>query len=244
MSLIETILSRRTIRQYKPQPIPPEDMARIIACAQRAPTGGGMQIYTLMRVTDRDLRAQIAHLANDQAHVRDAAEFFVICADVHRNQTLIEYRGGQPSHAPLMSMFYGITDAIIAASYMAAAAEALGYGICFVGGIQNALDQVARLLALPQGVLPIVGLCIGVPDESAGQQRPRMPADIVVRENEYGQLTPADMERCYSAMVSASSRGDWYLTVSRYFGADGVMETREPIARRALEQQGFETLDV
>lgn len=242
MSLIETILSRRSIRKYKPQPIPPEDMDQIIACAQRAPTGGGMQVYTLMRVTDRDLRAQIAHLAGDQAHVRDAAEFFVICADAHRNRALIEHRGGRPSDAPLMSVLYGITDAVIAASYMAAAAEALGYGICFIGGIQNALDQVARLLALPQGVLPVVGLCMGAPDEST-DQRPRMPADVVVRESQYGRLTPNDVERCYNAMASASARGDWYFTVNRYFGAGGVMETREPIARRTLEQQGFETLN-
>ncbi len=236
--LVETILSRRSIRKYKPQPIPAEDLERIIACAQRAPTGGGLQVYTLVRITERALRDQITHLAGDQAHVRDAAEFFVVCLDVSRNQALIEQRGGQPAHAPLMSVFYGMADAMIAASYMAAAAEALGYGICFIGGIQNALGEIARLLKLPQGALPVVGLCLGAPDEQP-EQRPRMPADTLVRQNEYGRLTAKDLERCYTAMVGASASGDWYNTVNRYLGAGGTMEAREAVVQQALEQQGF-----
>ncbi len=236
--IIETILSRRTIRKYTPQPIPPADLEDILAGARRAPSGGGLQVYTFIRVTDHDLRAQIAHLAGDQAHVRDAPEFFIACADVHRSQALISHRGGQPAAPRLLSTLYGMADAMIAVSFMAVAAEALGYGTCLVGGIQNALDEIARLLALPQGVLPIVGLCIGAPDEHP-EQRPRMPASAVVRENTWRPLAPDELEQCYATMAAASSSGDWFHTVNRYFGTGGVMETREPIVRRALEQQGL-----
>ncbi|MBN1889491.1 MAG: nitroreductase family protein [Thermoflexales bacterium] len=236
--LIETILSRRTIRKYKAEPLPAEDREQIIACAQRAPTGGGLQVYSLVRVTDAGLRAQIAHLAGDQAHVREAAEFFVVCADVHRDRALIAHRGGQPGVASVMSLLYGCLDATIAASFMGLAAEALGYGTCFIGGIQNALDEIARLLALPEGVLPVVGLCIGRPAEQP-EQRPRMPLDVIVHENAYGQLTPDDLDRCYAAQAAASSSGDWFRTVNRYLGAGGVMDKREPIARQTLAQQGL-----
>jgi FMN reductase (NADPH) len=238
-SLIDSLLSRRTIRKYKPQPIPSTDLQQIIACAQRAPSGAGLQTYTFIRITDSDLRQHIAEIAGSQTHVCEAGEFFVICADVYRDKTLIAHRGGHPSELPLMSLLYGLTDAIIAASFMVAASEALGYGTCFIGGIKNALDEVIRLLALPEGVLPIVGVCIGVSDENPAQ-RPRLPVDLVVRENNYVRLTSQDLEHCLEAQADASTDSNWYDVVNRYWGSgNDVMTKREEIAHRALVQQGF-----
>jgi FMN reductase (NADPH) len=236
--LINSLLLRRTIRKYKPQAIPPPDLEQILACAQRAPSGGGLQTRTLIRVTDPDVRAQIAHLAGDQAHVGDAPEFFVVCADVQRDKAMLAHRGGVPAEAPLMSVLYSLVDATIMATFMVVAAEALGYGTCCIGGIQNALGEIVRLLALPQGVLPVIGVCIGVPDEEPGQ-RPRMPVDVIVRENEYGLLTAEDLARCYVAQADASSDGDWYRVINRYLGVGGVMERREHNVRQTLEQQGL-----
>ena len=236
--LINSLLSRRTIRQYKPQAIPSSDLEKIIACAQRAPSGGGLQTYTLVRITDPAVRAQIAHLAGDQAQVSDAPEFFVVCADVQRDKAMIAHRGGAPAEASLMSTMYSLVDATLMAAFMVVAAEALGYGTCCVGGIQNALGEIIRLLTLPQGVLPVMGVCIGMPDEEPAQ-RPRMPMDVIVRENGYGQLTAEDMARCYAAQAGAASDGDWYRVVNRYLGVGGVMERREEGVRQAIEQQGL-----
>jgi nitroreductase len=237
-ALLDTILARRTIRQYEPQPIPAVDLEHIIACAQRAPTGGGLQMYTFIRVTDAALRAQIAHVAGDQVHITTAPEFFIVCADVHRAQAMLLQRDIQPAQAPGMFLLYGMTDAMLAVGYMAVAAEALGYGVCFIGGIQNALDEIACLLALPPGVLPLVGLCIGRPAEQP-PVRPRLPAAIIVRENSYGALSPADVASCYQAMAAATRQGDWLPTLKRYLGVGGTLDTRQTILQRAKDQQGF-----
>lgn len=46
---------------------------------------------------------------------------------------------------------------------MAIAAESLGLGICFIGGIRNDVEQIAEILDLPPYTMPLFGLTIGHP---------------------------------------------------------------------------------
>jgi len=62
--------------------------------------------------------------------------------------------------------------------------EAMGYGICYIGGLRNDLPQVDRLLNLPEGVYPLFGLCVGLPDEDP-IPRPRVATGGVLFENTY-----------------------------------------------------------
>jgi len=118
------------------------------------------------------------------------------------------------------------------------AAESLGYGICYIGGILNNIDAIATELKLPSGVIPAFGLCLGVPDERP-QRRPRVPEHLVVMNNEYKELSPADLEECYESMRPSTRGGDWFVVLQRYFAKGGVMEQREGLYRRTLKQQGF-----
>ena len=56
----------------------------------------------------------------------------------------------------------------------ALAAESLGYGICYIGGIRNNPGEVSELLHLPDKVYPVFGMTVGVPDEDHGV-KPRLP---------------------------------------------------------------------
>jgi FMN reductase (NADPH) len=67
---------------------------------------------------------------------------------------------------------------------MAIAFESMGYGICYIGGLRNNLRAVDELLGLPEGIYPLFGLCVGVPDQEPGQ-RPRLPIEAVLFENAY-----------------------------------------------------------
>lgn len=240
--LLEVFWRRRTIRHFLPDPIPEDHLDLILQAAQRAPTDATAQMYTLIRITDPDLRDRMAVLAGNQEHIRQCAEYFIVCLDVYRLRRLIEHRGGTYGMGNRVAIIFGTLDAGLAAENLAIAAEMLGYGTCFIGGVQNAVDEIARLLHLPEGVLPICGLCVGVPDPAhiPERPRPRLPRHLVVHENAYREYTPDDLDAGYISMASITRSGDWYNTLRRYFAAGGVMEHREPVMARAWTQQRLE----
>lgn len=233
---LSALEAHRSIRRYKPEPIPAVDVQRMMAAAIRASSGGSGQLYSIIRVTDSTLRQRLAK-AVSQPHIEQAAEFFVACLDVHRLQHLLEHRGVSVGTRSLT--LYATIDLLLAVANLATAAEALGYGICYIGSLQRVLDQIIELLQLPKGVCPLLGLCVGIPDESP-ELTPRLPLEIIFHENHYDEPAAADIEQCYAAMAAATYAGGWFNTLSQYFTAGQEYEIREVLWRRALVQQGFQ----
>ena len=65
----------------------------------------------------------------------------------------------------LEAFLVAVVDASLFAQNLCIAFESLGYGICYIGGLRNRLDEVDGLLELPHGVYPLYGLCVGRPAE-------------------------------------------------------------------------------
>lgn len=229
----------RSIRFFLRAPLAAGDLDLIIEAGRRAPTDAQGHVYTFVRITDLTLRERLATLCANQQHIRDAAEFFVVCLDVHRLRRLVEHRGGDWGMEARIALIYGTSDATMVAQNMVVAAETLGYGTCYIGAVQNNTDVIARELGLPDGVLPLYGLCIGVPDpELIPPLRPRVPRALCFVENQYpAHYTPEALESAYAAM---SVKRDWYESLSSYFTPGGTMERREPVMRRAWQQQALE----
>ncbi|MFU8829852.1 MAG: NADPH-dependent oxidoreductase [Phycisphaerales bacterium] len=185
---IETMLAHRSIRRFKPDAVPDADINRAIEAGQMASTSSNVQAYCAIRVTDPEIRAGLAQLAGPQQKVVDCGAFFVICGDVRRHRLLAE-AAGEPYEAKLEAFLVAVIDASLFAQNACIAFEAMGYGICYIGGLRNDLPRVGDLLHLPQGVYPLFGLCVGVPDETPGT-RPRFDTESVLFENRY----PADDE--------------------------------------------------
>lgn len=245
-SLLEVFWQHRSVRDFLPRPIPEEHVELILRAAQRASTDASAQMYSFIRITDPALRDRMATLAGNQQHIRDCAEYFIVCLDVYRLRRLLEHRGSRFGMRARGALLFGILDAALAAENLAVAAEMLGYGVCFIGAVQAAADRIARELSLPEGVLPLCGLCVGVPAPQALEEppRPRLPLSVVVHENRYRDYTDDDLEACYAAMAPISERGDWYPTLRRYFAEGGIMERREQVLARAWRQQGLEPSDI
>ncbi|MCK8218578.1 nitroreductase family protein, partial [Erwinia amylovora] len=84
-------------------------------------------------------------------------------------------------------LLLGCVDPALMAQNAMIAAESLGYGGVYIGGIRNHLAEVTQLLGLPKVGLPLFGLCLGKPAQDA-QCKPRMPAELLVHENCYRAL--------------------------------------------------------
>ncbi|MBX3040400.1 MAG: nitroreductase family protein [Bdellovibrionaceae bacterium] len=226
-----------TVRKYKAVSMPSEHLETILAAAQRAPTDATAQMYSFIRLTDPALRARIAEAATN-AHIATASESFLICADVHRLKRILEVHGVEGGHFPHIAIHFGIGDAVMAAQNMLIASEMLGYRGCWIGGVLNALDLIAELTQLPEGVFPFAALTIGVPDEPP-QHRPRLPREQVIHENHYRPYSEDELKASSKAMGPITARGDWPQTLSRYFGKGGGMEQREPVLESHLRRKVF-----
>ena len=77
-----------------------------------------------------------------------------------------------------------VTDAALAAQNAVVAAESLGLGTCFTGGIRLIAPELTEWLGLPAYTYPLFGLCIGKPAVEM-QVKPRLPQQAVVAENRY-----------------------------------------------------------
>lgn len=239
--ILETLESHRSIRRFKPEPIPAEDVVKLMRLTQRASSGGMAQVYSVIRVTDPALRRRISRWTG-QPVVLSAAEYFIFCLDIHRMRLLLAQRDAELGMGPLIALIYGTIDCGLSSSHLAAAAEAMGYGICYVGAIQRVLEKLIVELNLPEGVLPILSLCVGVPDEEA-PLRPRLPNEVVFHENTYREPTAEDLERCYEAMASVTFFGGWFEYLDHFFTAGKEFSGRSALWLKAMSRQGLSLSD-
>ncbi len=238
MNADPVLAPHRSIRVFRPDALPEGTIQRLVAEAQRAPTDATGQLYSFVRVLDRARRQRIAEFSGDQQHVLDAAEFLVACADVHRLALVLGLHGFEAGRCPATGLHFAVIDATLATQRFIDAAEAIGLGTVCIGGILNGVGELIDFLALPRGVLPLFGVCVGWPAEEP-VVRPRVALGSVLHAETYHDLTPEAVAADVAAMAPISRSGDWLSVLARYFAAGGTMEEREPALRRALERQGF-----
>jgi len=241
--VLDLIMNHRSIRAFRDEPVPEADLAGIIRAAQMASTSSNMQAYSVIRVTDRELRAGLAAIAGQQQYVADCPEFLVWCADMERLRIAA---GLEPSAMPYNAEAYTIAaiDTALAAQNAAVAAESLGYGICYIGAIRNDIAKTAALLGLPERVVPLFGMCIGRPDQEP-LSRPRLPVEAILHENRYDASAHAGAVAAYdethAAYLKARSGGRQ--------SAGWSEQMRERLSRPPrrigpfLKQQGFDLAD-
>lgn len=180
---IQLMHAHRSIRRFTDDPVPDAAMVEAVRAGQMASTSSAVQSYTLIRVRDGQKRAEIAELAGPQDKVVRCGAFFVVCADTRRHRLLCE-RAGEPYANTFENFLVSIIDASLFAQNMTLAFESMGYGACYVGGVRNDLGRVRSVLGTPEGVYPLYGLCVGVPDQSPSA-RPRLAPEAVLFEDAY-----------------------------------------------------------
>lgn len=181
--VINTILSHRSIRDFTQQPISALQLETIIAAGIAASSSSLLQAISVIRVTDIALRQQLAELAGKQAYVASAAEFLVFCIDYQRHYAL------NPKVKPefIELTLIGAVDAGIMVQNCMLAAESMGLGGVYIGGLRNSPNQVDALLKLPPYSAVLFGMCLGHPAQDP-ELKPRLAAQVIVHENHYQPL--------------------------------------------------------
>ncbi|MEG0309317.1 MAG: nitroreductase [Eubacterium sp.] len=159
-----SLLNRRSIRKFKPEPVKKGELATILEAALQAPTGRNAQSCDVIMVLDRDL-------------IKEMEEGFVAFAQ--KNGSLYNIKKGfsVDYHAPDFAFIVGDkankwrhVDGGIIVENMAIAAESMGIGTCIIGMILDYMtspegEVIMKKIGAPEGYEFIIGLAIGYKDE-------------------------------------------------------------------------------
>jgi FMN reductase (NADPH) len=181
---IEQIYQHGSIRKYKAEPVPIMMIEAIIAAAQRSSTSSNLQTYSVVAVTDRIKREELASLCGNQRHIRQAPVFLAWCADLSRLDRVCQIRGHTQVTTHVENFLVSAVDAAIAMQTATLAAESLGLGMCYIGAIRNNPEEVIKLLKLPRLLFPISGMTLGWPDTEV-RYRPRLPLQEILHWEVY-----------------------------------------------------------
>ena len=182
--VIRLLQSHRSIRKFADKPLDETTVNTLIASGQAAATSNNIQATTVIQVTDTSKRAQLAELAGGQKYVETAGAFFVFCADLKRSAQACERQGGQFAQGMTEDFVIATVDVALFAQNCVIAAESMGMGICYIGGLRNNPAGVSDILDLPENVYPVFGMCVGYPEQDP-EIKPRLPLDAVLMHNAY-----------------------------------------------------------
>jgi FMN reductase (NADPH) len=240
---IRLMLNHRSIRKFTEQAVSEEQLHAIIGAAQAASSSSHVQAYSVIRVSDLIKRDKLAEWTGNQRYVADCPLFLVWCADLYRDRLAYSIYD-DPEHAFLNTaenMIVATVDVALAAQNAALAAESLGLGIVYIGGIRNQSRLVTKLLQLPQWVYPVFGMCIGYPDQQVGI-KPRLPMESILHDDQYDteklNALLGSYDQTMSQYMIARTEGKlnrkWTEDMKNKFGSPTRMHIKA-----YLEEQGF-----
>ena len=152
MDTLKAILTRRSIRKFRQEPVPPERLKTIIEAGMYAPSARNEQPWHFIVITERDIMDEIMH-AHPYASMLDKAPVAIlVCGD-----TGLEKSPG-----------YWSVDCAAATQNMLLAAHAAGIGSVWLGvhPRQGRKDALRKICGLPSHVEPFSLIALGYPDEA------------------------------------------------------------------------------
>ncbi len=239
--VIQILQSHRSIRKFADQAIDDEMLHQIIQCGQAAATSSNLQATTVINVKQAETRKEISKLAGNQEYVVTAGAFLVFCADLNRSRLACELQGGTFVTGMTEHFIIATVDVALFAQNCAVAAESLGLGICYIGGIRNDPGKVSSMLELPDQVYPVFGFCLGYPVQDP-EIKPRLPLSVVLKEERYddskdraGILSyDKKLQQYYQTRTSGAKKSCWTLEMKELVGKES-----RPHMKDFLKSCGF-----
>jgi FMN reductase (NADPH)/FMN reductase [NAD(P)H] len=173
---IEMIHKRRSIRSFKKKELSKEYKDTIVRAAMRSPTAGNMMLYSIIEVSDQNVKEQLVKSCDNQPFIARSPFVLLFLADYQRWMDYFEYckvktvieREKIPDRTPQIGdLMLACCDTLIAAQTAVIAAESLGIGSCYIGDIMENYEFHKELFNLPKYTFPITMLCFGYPTEKS-----------------------------------------------------------------------------
>ena len=160
MTLDKILETRRSVRDYTPQPVKEEDIKAIFESARVAPSACNSQTWRFIAVTDRTLIQKIAQegmrLVVRNAWIDTAPLIIVGCSQLD----ILANRVG----SLVTGIEYYQIDLGIAMEHMVLKATELGLGTCWVGWFNE--KKIKEILEIPKTIKVLALLSVGYPKDT------------------------------------------------------------------------------
>ena len=179
---IDVMLEHRSIRKFKAERVDQALLAEIVECGLRASNTGNMQLYSVIATQEEPLRTELCGLHFGQCAT--APLWLTVCVDVNRYHHYCRVNGCDEPYGNLLWFLSALVDASLFAQNLCVAAEAKGLGFCYLGTVMYNTAKIASLLKCPKGVVPVIALAMGHPDEE-GRMSERLGLDAMLHSEVY-----------------------------------------------------------
>ena len=171
MDFRDLIVSRHSVRAYRPDPVPEPLLLEVLEAARLAPSACNRQPFRVVVIRTNGREAELLRVYPKEWFVK-APVVLAVCA--------------VPAEAWVRSRYDGWgaaeTDATIAMDHLLLAAADLGLGTCWVAAFDP--EAAREILALPGGVVPVAFTPLGWPADEPGP-RERKPLEELVHHERW-----------------------------------------------------------
>jgi nitroreductase len=165
MNLSEIIQGRRSVRKFKPDPVPREALLELLEAAVWAPSGSNAQAWRFVVVTQEAVMKKIKMVS--PGLLGDPPAAIVIAQDMER----IKRKGGKMGHESLSKM-----DSAMAAQNILLSAFDQGLATCVIASFHP--TAVGKLLGMPEHIQPQLMVSVGQPAVSP-KPPPRLFEEVI-----------------------------------------------------------------
>ena len=160
-----------------------------------------MQLYSVIVSRTARERKALAPAHFNQPSVEGCQAVLTFCADFNRFNHWCRVSGAEPGYDNFQAFMWAVIDTTIFAQQFCTIAEMNGLGTCYLGTTTYNAPQIAELLRLPKGVVPVATLTVGYP-EGETSVSDRIGVDAIMHSGHYHDYTDDDIRRIYAPKES------------------------------------------
>lgn len=185
---MKLLYERASCRTFKDMPIPEGLLNEVIEAGLHGATGGNLQPYSIIKITGEGTKRRLVDECGMQAIVKHAPVDLLFCIDFRRIR-----RWAEACSAPFTALnsyrhfWIAFQDTIICAQNICTAADSVGLGSVYIGTVESCFNELRPIFDIPEGVLPVVLLCLGYPAKYPATAQ-KLGIEAVVHEETYKDL--------------------------------------------------------
>lgn len=168
MNFQALINARYSVRAYKPEPVPPEKLDRILEAARLAPTAANRQAFRIVVIPTKGREKELSRIYPREWFVQ--APILLAVVAVPSEGWVRKHDGWNAAEV----------DATIVMTHIVLAAAEEGLGTCWVAAFDPAAAR--EVLGLPSEVIPSAFAPLGYAADTAAPKRRRLLAELVRRD--------------------------------------------------------------
>ena len=126
--VLRQLHERKSVRIYENRPIEPDVKQAILDAAIQAPSAGNMALYTILDITDPEMKQKLSVSCDNQPFIATAPMVLIFCADYRRWYDVFCKYVDEVRKPDMGDLFLAEADTLIAAQNAVVAAHSLGLG--------------------------------------------------------------------------------------------------------------------